>query len=464
MKRFFLLLLFVVTAFGLTFGQSSLSPELRQKIDLAARKALDHTGVPSASIAVVKDGEIAYVQAYGSARLEPKTAAQPVMRYSIGSVSKQFAAAGVLMLAEQGKLTLDDPISRFVPNLTRGNEITIRQLLSHTSGYQDFWPQDYVMPSMLQAVTANKILDQWARKPLDFEPGTRWQYSNTGYVIAGLIIEKASGMPLLKFLSKNIFEPLRMKSVVDIDQGPLPDSDPAGYMSYALGPLRVAPKEGRGWLFAAGELAMTAEDLAKWDISVAKQTLMKPASYREMETDFLLKNGLGTQYGLGISIRNEDGHRALTHDGEVSGFTADNMIFPDDAAAVVVLTNQDSSHAAAAIANAIWPMLFEGDTELKQARQERARKIFEGLQRGSLDRTLFTTNANSYFTEQAVADFAASLAPLGTPLAFTQTAHRERGGMTLRVYKAQFKEKTLSVVVRDMPDGKIEQYTVAASD
>ena len=156
---------------------------------------------------------------------------------------------------------LDDPVARFVPDLTRAKEVTIRQVLSHTSGYQDYWPQDYVPPFMLQPVTANKILDLWARKPLDFDPGTQWQYSNTGYVIAGLIVERASGMPLLEFLSKHIFGPLEMKSVMNIDQERLTETDATGYTRYGLGPLRVAPKEGAGWLFAAGELAMPAEDL-----------------------------------------------------------------------------------------------------------------------------------------------------------------------------------------------------------
>ena len=114
---------------------------------------------------------------------------------SIGSISKQFTAAAILLLAEQGKVSLDDPVSKFVPNLTRGDKVTIRQLLSHTSGYQDYWPQDYVPPFMLQPVTADKILDLWARKALDFDPGTQWQYSNTNFVIAGLIVEKASGEP-----------------------------------------------------------------------------------------------------------------------------------------------------------------------------------------------------------------------------------------------------------------------------
>ena len=163
-----------------------ISPALREKVDAIVRQSLTTTGVPSASIAIVRSGAIAYLQAYGDARIEPRAPALSSMRYSIGSISKQFAAAAVLLLAEQGKLSLDDPVSRFVPNLTRGNEVTIRELLSHTSGYQDYWPQDYVPPFMLQSITADKILDQWARKALDFDPGTDWQYSNTNFVIAGI--------------------------------------------------------------------------------------------------------------------------------------------------------------------------------------------------------------------------------------------------------------------------------------
>ena len=180
--------------------EPKLAPDVRAKIDLVVRQAMAVAGTPSVSIAVAKDGGIAYVQAYGDARLEPRAAASPAMRYSIGSISKQFTATAVLMLAEEGKLSLDDPVSRFIPILTRANEITIRELLSHTSGYQDYWPQDYVFPDMLKPVTAQEMMDRWARKLLDFEPGTKWQYSNTGFVIAGAIVEKASGEPLVQFL------------------------------------------------------------------------------------------------------------------------------------------------------------------------------------------------------------------------------------------------------------------------
>jgi D-alanyl-D-alanine carboxypeptidase len=442
-------------------AQSTIAPDLRQKIDKAAQDVLTHTGVPGASVAIVKDSAIAYVQAYGSARLDPDTPARPEMRYSIGSISKQFTAAAVLLLQEDEKLSLNDKLAKYLPNLTRSNEVSIRQLLSHTSGYQDYWPQDYVPPFMLQPITAEKILDLWARKPLDFDPGTRWQYSNTNYVIAGLIIEKVSGMPLLQFLQKRVFAPLGMKSVMNIDQDKLGDTDAAGYMRYALGPPRVAPKEGKGWLFAAGELAMPADDLARWDVSIISQKLLKPDSYREFETEVLLQNGLGTQYGLGIDVSTQSDRRALAHGGEVSGFTSQNIVFPDDRVAIVVLTNQDAARAAAEISRQITTLLFNHEDPAAVAKNEQARKIFEGLQHGAIDRSLFTENANSYFNQQALQDFASSLAPLGMPQEFVQTRQALRGGMTLRVYQLKFAKQMLRVWTYAMPDGKLEQYQVA---
>jgi len=167
------------------------------KIDTAINEILAKTGAPSASVAVVRDGKLDWARAYGLATLEPKTPAMPAMRYSIGSISKQFTASAILMLAEEGKLSLDDRVVRWLPELTRAKDVTIRELLSMTSGYQDFWPQDYVMPGMLEPATAQQIADTWAKKPLDFEPGTKWQYSNTNYVIAGMIAERAAGMPLI---------------------------------------------------------------------------------------------------------------------------------------------------------------------------------------------------------------------------------------------------------------------------
>jgi CubicO group peptidase (beta-lactamase class C family) len=208
-----LVLLLAATGSSNAQTEPSLAPQLRSNIDDIAHKVLATTGVPSASVAVVQNGKIAYVQAYGNARLDPATPAASAMRYSIGSISKQFTATAILLLAEEGKLSLDDPVSKYVPGLTRGNEVTIRELLSHTSGYQDYWPQDYVPPLMLQPISADGIMDRWARKPLDFDPGTKWQYSNTNYVIAGVIVEKVSGTAVA------VSQPASLHSTADEERG-----------------------------------------------------------------------------------------------------------------------------------------------------------------------------------------------------------------------------------------------------
>jgi CubicO group peptidase (beta-lactamase class C family) len=455
-KLFLFILLFSLSSFAQT-----LSSDLQQKIDKIATDTIASSGVPSVSIAVVKDGQIAYLHAYGDARLSPKMAAKSEMRYSIGSISKQFTAAAMLLLQEEGKLSLDDKVSRFIPDLTRANEVTIRQLLSHTSGYQDFWPQDYCMPFVLRPISSDAILDRWARKPLDFDPGTKWQYSNTNFVIAGVIIEKASGMPFIQFLEEKILAPAGIKNASDTDSKKLGESDPSGYIRYGLGPLRLAPKEGKGWMFAAGELAMPAADLARWDISIMNQTVLKPASYQEMETEVLLKNGLGTAYGLGVDVDTFSGHRTLSHGGEVSGFTAENMVFPDDKIAIVALTNEDAVSASHEIAQAIAPLLLSSADAATPEKLEQAKKIFAGLQQGTIDRSLFTDDANFYFSDEALKDFAKGLGSLGTPTDFVQTNQRLRGGMTERIYRVKFAQKTLRVWTYELPDGTLEQYQVA---
>jgi len=449
---------------------NTLQADVAAKIDAIANKALESTGVPSASIAIVKDGHVAYVRAYGMARLQPPTPATPEMRYSIGSISKQFTAAAILLLQQDGKLKLDDPVAKYLPDLTRANEVTVRMLLSHTSGYQDYWPEDYVMPPMLSPVSAQQILDTWAKKPLDFDPGTKWQYSNTNYVIAGRIVEQVSGEPLFRFLQIRIFTPLQMKSVYNSDLARLGDTDAQGYLRYALGPPRPAPKEGPGWMFAAGELAMPASDLAKWNISMMNQSLLTAESYKEMFTSVRLKDGTDTHYGLGVFAGSANGHAALSHSGEVSGFVAQNAVFPDDHAAITVLTNMDASSAASEIAKNIRPLLLGGsdsasahDSELAL---QQAKAIFAGLQDGKLDRSLFTPNCNAYFSQQAIDDFASSLKPLGTPISFEQTSSTLRGGMTFRGFRISFSDpaKKLEVTTYAMPDGKLEQYLVLPSN
>jgi CubicO group peptidase (beta-lactamase class C family) len=439
----------------------TLDPAIKARIDRIAAQVLEQTGVPSASIAVVQHGKLAYTHAYGLAHLDPRTPATPEMRYSIGSVSKQFTATAILMLQEQGKLSLDDAVGKYVPGLTEGNKVTIRQILSHTSGYQDYWPEDYVMTTMLPAVTAQQILDGWAKKPLDFEPGTQWQYSNTNFVIAGRIVETITGAPLMDFLTTHIFRPLGMQSVWNSDEVKLTSVDATPYVRNALGPLRVAPKEGRGWMFAAGELAMTAHDLALWDESLIAQSILKPESYKQMFTEVKLKDGTGSHYGLGVEVTQRIGQLSIEHSGEVSGFVSDNEVLVDSGVAVVVLTNQMAVNAASAIAQSVAAVAFNAP---RTAPEQQATDIFHGLQQGHIDRSLLAPNLNDYFTPETVGDFQSSLSPLGEPLIFHQTHEELRGGMTFRAFQIVYPGKRLTLTTYTYPDGKVEQYLIAPAE
>ena len=447
-----------------TRSGEALPADLSAKIDKIANDALAKSGVPSASIAVVRDGKLVYAKAYGDARLDPKTPATQAMRYSIGSISKEFTAAAILMLQQQGKLNLDDKIAKFFPELADAGHITLRQILSHTSGYQDYWPQDYLMPPMKLATTPAHIMDGWAKKPLDFAPGSQWQYSNTGYVIAGAIVQKLTGQTPFEFLQQHAFPTLGITDAYDTNLHALPATDARGYSRNALGPLRPSPKEGVNWMFGAGELAMTASDLAKWDIAMIDQTLLQPASWRAMETEVVLNNGLGSGYGLGVFVEKMDGHRMIWHNGEVMGFTAGNYIFPDEHTAVVVLTNQDAVGTYGVIGKGIARALFEVHDPAATKALAQARAIFANLQQGRIDRDLFTADANSYFSDTAVHDYQTSLAPLGKPESFTIRAARKRGGMQMRGYTVTFPKTKLSITTYTRPDGKLEQYIVASSD
>ncbi len=260
-------------------------PELDQK----AAATIAAFGVPSASVAVIKDGTLLWAKAYGQADLASNRNADVSTRYAVGSISKQFTAAALLLLQEQGKLSLDDKVAKYFPELTRANEVTIRELLSHTSGYEDYAPQDYLIPEWTRPTTPHEVLDRWAKKPLNFDPGTRWQYSNTNYVLAGEILEKVSGEQLLPFLNKNFFGPLGMSSAGDCEvHSP---ADATAYTRYALGPPRPVKREARGWYFAAGELCMTPSDLAKWDLAFLQKKILSADSYAEFTHEVKLKDG-----------------------------------------------------------------------------------------------------------------------------------------------------------------------------
>jgi len=436
--------------------QDGLPAPLVRQIDRAVQQTLSATSTPSASIAILRDGRIAYAHAYGQARLSPARAATVATRYQVASLSKQFTAAAVLLLVQDGRLSLDDTVGRFFPELTDADRITVRQLLGHTSGYEDFWPQDYVMAPMTRPTTPDAIIAGWGRKPLDFGPGHDFQYSNTGYVIAARIVEKVSGQPFFSFLRTRILSPLHMDDVRDAATEPTAaPADAVGYERAALGPLRPAPIAGTGWLFGAAEMVATAGDIARWDEALLAPALLTPASVAAMTTSSRLADGKETGYGLGQFVSRRDGRLRWEHTGEGAGFLSSNRIYPEDGIAVVVLTNTLSSDAFLDIADRLDAILLT-----PKGFDAEARRLFDGLQRGHPDRTAFTDDFNAYLDPQTVADYARTLGPLGQPTHFSLLRTARRGGMEHRLYRIIAGGMTLDLSVFVRPNGKVEQFLV----
>ena len=273
-------------------------------------------------------------------------------------------------------------------------------------------------------------------------------------------IEKMSGMSLFAFLKARIFDPLQMTGVVDTDSTPLESSDSKGYVRYGLGPLHEATRAAKGWLFGAGQLAMTAEDLAKWDLSILHQRLLKPASYVIFETDNLLKNGLAVSYGLGIGVRNRADHRALVHTGNIPGFVAQNWIFPDDQMAVLILLNFYRMDAVVVIADDIVSHLIPLDQKHFQEMERLTRKILLDFQTGQIDPGLFSETGKAYYTPQIRKEIGLSLQALGTPHELKQISQRAYGPLTFHEFNVKFDHQSLYLFVSETTEGKIEEFLI----
>lgn len=427
----------------------ALPSDLSSQIDEAAQKFLKNGGPPSLVVGIVRQGKPVFARAYGLARLDPEQSAQPEMRYAIGSVSKQFTVSALLLLQEQGKLSLDDPVSRYFPNLNHAHEITLKQLLSHTSGYSDYYPQDYLPASMIAPIRPEQIVQNWAGRPLDFEPGTRWQYSNTNYVLAGMVIEKVSGMPLGQFLRQQIFTPLGMPSASS--EAP----EPAATFRYAGGPLRVTGREGPGWLFATGDLAMNVHDLLRWDASFMAHRLLKDSSHQIMEREVLSADGAGTGYALGLFVARQGDQRTLSHGGEVAGFTCENLLLPEEGCAVAVLSNQMATPVPQALAAEISNLLARVSDDAALARH---RQFFEHLGQRQIDSKVLSDNARKFFTPEVENDYATALETAGPLQSFVLTRRFRRGGMIGRTYRVATAQKRFAVSTFSLADEKLEQF------
>jgi CubicO group peptidase (beta-lactamase class C family) len=285
------------------------------------------------SVLVARDGQVIYNKGYGSADLEWDVPNSPDTKFRLGSVTKQFTAASILLLEERGKLSVNDPVKKYLPGAPAAwDKITIYNLLTHTSGIPNFTGfADYQKLEPF-ATTSEQLVARFRDKPLDFEPGEKWQYSNSGYVLLGHLIEKITGDSYEKFVRENIFTPLGMKdSGYDSNSAVIPHRA-SGYVAGKNG------FENAGFIHmsiphGAGALYSTTEDLLKWEQGLFGGKLLKAASLDKMTTPFK------SNYAFGLQVETAGGHKVIEHGGGIEGFNTELAYYPDDKLTVVVLGN-----------------------------------------------------------------------------------------------------------------------------
>ncbi len=294
---------------------------------------------PGGAVIVTRKGETLFRRGYGQADMELKVPIQPDMVFRLGSVTKQFTAVAILMLEEQGKLSVSDPITRFLPDYpTGGQAITIEHLLTHTSGIKSYTSMPEWLSKWRTDMSLGSLIDMFKNQPMDFKPDERWLYDNSGYILLGAIIEKASGQSYEDFIEKKIFEPLGMKdSCYDRTEQIIPKRV-KGYQRSANG-FQNAPYLSMTQPYAAGSLASTVDDLALWDAAVWSNQLIKKESLAKAHTPHRLADGRSTAYGYGWSLGSYEGHRTVEHGGGIHGFASYVLSMPDDGIYVAILTN-----------------------------------------------------------------------------------------------------------------------------
>ncbi len=447
--------------------------------DLA--KEATSRGLVGLSMAVARDGRLIFTENVGRSSIAPDVAVTQETRFAIGSITKQFTAACVLLLAEDGKLAVTDKVARWFPELTSAREITLLDLMNHVSGYPDYYPLDFVDRPMTKPISAEALIRRFATKPLDFEPGTRHSYSNTGYIILGEIVARVSGMPFGEFLERRILKPLELTRTVFEPEGDTPGLA-RGYGSFFLSGPEPAVPEGRGWTGAAGGLYSTASDLVKWDLALIGGRVLKPESLKLMTSPRTLKDGSISNYGCGLRIGHPDGRLVLSHSGVAHGFTAQNAILPESRSAVVMILNFDAPQVAGvyrpvirALLSATRPSDTKPETAPSSTTSERARGIpsiegpsaadearllFGQLQKGRIDRSRLGGEFSWFLTEERIEGASARLSAFGEPKSVELKSLEERGGMEVSVVNFVFASESLKTFMYRTPDGKVQEFFV----
>jgi CubicO group peptidase (beta-lactamase class C family) len=323
---------------------------LAGKIDAIA--AANTIPIAGGSVAVARGDRILVAKGYGRARIETGTPATAATIYRIGSLTKQFTAALVLQQVAEGRLGIDDPLTKFLPDYpmpmpmpmpTGGRTVLLRHLLTHTSGIPNYTEGDYVTRRATQALTPEALVASFRDAPFEFEPGTRFKYSNSNYVVLGLILERVTGKRYADLLAERITRPLGLTSTFYCGNQPARPEEASGYRVVA-GRIVPALPIDMSTPFAAGGLCSSVVDLVRWAVALRTGRVIPPALYAEMTTQATLADGRRVPYGFGLVVELE-GRTSIGHGGGIHGFVGNIVTLPADDLTVAVLVNTEGPAA-----------------------------------------------------------------------------------------------------------------------
>jgi CubicO group peptidase (beta-lactamase class C family) len=432
------------------------------RVDEFVKAEMDRQKIPGVAVAIVRGGTPIKAQGYGLANVEHDVPVTPDTIFQSGSVGKQFTAAAVMTLVEDGRLALDDRLSKFFPDAPpHFQRITIRHLLTHTSGLPDYtagtidYRKDYTEEELARFA--------FGLKP-EFAPGARWNYSNTGYVLLGIVVHKASGTFYGDVLRDRVFEPLGMKTARVITEEDIVRHRAAGYR-LVRGELKnqqwVAPRLNTT---ADGSLYLSLRDLIAWDAGLRAGRLLKPESWRQVFAPVALNSGRTYPYGFGWGVDAYGGRAAQRHGGSWQGFKTHIARYPGDDLSIIVLANlaqADPERISDGIAKLLDPTLTEPDlkpiADDDAAMQQRVRRLLAEAAAGTLQPAEFAYVRAGFFPN-AVRAYGDALKQAGVLQSVSLLQKRALGDDTVYLYELGYTNTPMRLRLAVAPDGKLAAF------
>jgi len=414
------------------------------------------------NIGVMQEGKVILAKGYGLANTSAEAPVTPDTLFAIGSVTKQFTCSVALQLEEEGKLSFSDRVSKYrLDFVGHADQVTLRDLGNHVSGYRDYYPLDFVDRPMATDWPEEKVLATYTQKPLDFPPGSRYSYSNTGYLLLGHITTLVSGKPFAQSLQERLLGPLGLTHTrFEPTRGEPGLAE--GYTPIGLGPAEPSIPEGLGWIGAAGGLWSTPGDLMKWDLALIDGQVLKPASWQFMTTPRALSDGRSSAYGCGQSMRDRGPVLVLTHGGGVSGFGARNAMIPATRSAVVVMANADwAAGVLDTIQDAVLAKLLPVADAPKvsgAAAKDVALDMLRQIRSGSVDRAMLSDEYSAFLTPARLAVMSKSLVDAGDVSQAEAGPVSERGGLEVSTVRLLVGTTPIRTLMYRSPGGKIEEF------